>query len=44
MVPKLSKKDNLMRVSYESFDNKEDAILALYKIKEENPNAWLLTN
>ena len=41
---KIIKKDNLMRVSYESFDNKEDAILALYKIKEENPNAWLLTN
>jgi len=41
---KIIRKDKLMRVSYESFDNKEDAKMALYKIKEENPNAWLLTN
>ena len=34
---------NLMRVSYDSFTNKEDAILALKEIKQENPSAWLLT-
>jgi len=32
----------LMRVSYNSFTNKEDAILALKEIKQENPSAWLL--
>ena len=41
---KIIRKDSLMRVSYESFDNKEDAIIALNKIKVANPNAWLLTN
>ena len=34
---------NLKRVSYNSFTNKEDAILALKEIKQENPSAWLLT-
>ena len=34
---------SLMRVSYNSFTNKEDAILALKGIKNENPSAWLLT-
>ncbi len=34
---------NLMRVSYDSFNNREDAILALNKIKQENSAAWLLT-
>jgi cell division septation protein DedD len=34
---------NLMRVSYNSFTNKRDAILALKKIRRENPSAWLLT-
>lgn len=34
---------NLKRVSYNSFANKEDAILALKEIKKENPSAWLLT-
>jgi hypothetical protein len=34
---------NLMRVSYNSFTNKETAILALKEIKRENPSAWLLT-
>jgi len=33
----------LLKVSYESFNNKEDAILALKEIKQENPSAWLLT-
>ena len=34
---------NLLRVSYNSFSNKEDALVALYKIKEDNSAAWLLT-
>jgi hypothetical protein len=33
----------LIRVSYNSFTNKETAILALKEIKQENPSAWLLT-
>ncbi|MAW21109.1 MAG: hypothetical protein CMD16_01785 [Flavobacteriales bacterium] len=32
----------LLRVSYDSFNNREDAILALTKIKQSNPDAWLL--
>lgn len=36
--------DNLMRVSYDSFANKEDALLALVEIRKENKSAWLLTN
>ena len=35
--------ENLLRVSYNSFTNKEDAIIALLKIKQENSDAWLLT-
>ena len=34
---------NLMRVSYNSFSNKEDAVLALAEIRKENNSAWLLT-
>jgi cell division septation protein DedD len=34
---------NLLRVSYDSFTNREDAVLALNKIKQENSDAWLLT-
>ena len=34
---------NLLRVSYDSFTNREDAVLALNKIKHENSDAWLLT-
>ena len=34
---------NLMRVSYNSFSNKEDALLALAEIRKENNSAWLLT-
>jgi hypothetical protein len=34
---------NLLRVSYDSFYNREYAVLALNKIKQENPDAWLLT-
>ena len=37
------KESHLLRVSYESFYNREDAILVLNKIKQENPEAWLLT-
>jgi hypothetical protein len=35
--------DNLLRVSYNSFYNRDEAVLALTKIKQENPEAWLLT-
>ena len=34
---------NLMRVSYNSFQNREDALLALAKIRKDNKSAWLLT-
>ncbi len=34
---------NLLRVSYNSFVNRDEAVLALNKIKQENPDAWLLT-
>jgi hypothetical protein len=34
---------NLLRVSYNSFTNKIDALTALHKIKQENSAAWLLT-
>ncbi len=34
---------NLLRVSYDSFSNKEDALVALHQIKQENSAAWLLT-
>ena len=34
---------NLLRVSYNSFTNKADALIALRKIKQDNSNAWLLT-
>ena len=33
----------LLRVSYDSFYNKEDAEFALKEIKQEHPKAWLLT-
>ena len=33
----------LLKVSYGSFNNKEDAVLALNKIRRANPSAWLLT-
>ena len=35
--------ENLLRVSYNSFTNKTDALIALYEIKQENSAAWLLT-
>ena len=37
------KGENLLRVSYDSFYKREDAVLALNKVKRENPDAWLLT-
>ena len=37
------KEGRLLKVSYESFNNKEDAMLALKGIKQKNPSAWLLT-
>jgi type III secretion system FlhB-like substrate exporter len=33
----------LLRVSYDSFYNRENAVLALNKIKQRNPDAWLFT-
>ena len=35
--------ENLLRVSYNSFTNKADALIALHEIKHENSAAWLLT-
>ena len=32
----------LLRVSYDSFENREEAIIALNKIRQENKSAWLL--
>ena len=37
------KEQNLLRVSYNSFKNRKDAVVALNKIKKQNPEAWLLT-
>jgi len=34
---------NLLRVSYNSFTNKADALVELHEIKQENSAAWLLT-
>jgi hypothetical protein len=34
---------SLLRVSYESYNNREDAVLALNRIKQDNSSAWLLT-
>jgi len=34
---------NLLRVSYNSFTNKADALITLHEIKQENSAAWLLT-
>ena len=33
----------LLRVSYDSFKSRNEAIVALKKIKQTNPDAWLLT-
>jgi len=37
------KEGKLLKVSYDSFNNKEDAVLALNKIRRVNSSAWLLT-
>ena len=34
---------SLLRVSYSSFTNKTEALIALQEIKQENSDAWLLT-
>ena len=34
---------SLLRVSYESYNNREEAVLALTKIQQANASAWLLT-
>ena len=34
---------SLLRVSYNSFTNKPEALIALQEIKQENSDAWLLT-
>jgi cell division septation protein DedD len=34
---------NLMRVSYNSFANREDALLVLAEIRKDHKSAWLLT-
>ena len=41
--PDILKAGHLLRVSYNSFNNREDALLALNKIKQDNPEAWILT-
>ena len=37
------KNDKIMRVSYDSFESKEQALISLSKIRKENPQAWILT-
>ena len=37
------KNDKMTRVSYDSFDSKEQALISLSKIRKENPQAWILT-
>ena len=34
---------NIMRVSYDEFASKEEALVSLAKIRKENPKAWILT-
>ena len=41
--PTILEGSKLLRVSYNSFSNREEAVLALNQIKEDNPSAWLLT-
>ena len=36
------KNEKMMRVSYDSFDSKEQALILLSKIRKENPQAWIL--
>ena len=32
-----------MRVSYDEFSSKDEALQSLAKIRKENPQAWILT-
>ena len=41
--PQILESSQLIRVTYNSFINREEAVLALSKIREDNPSAWLLT-
>ena len=41
--PQILEGSQLIRVTYNSFINREEAVLALGKIREDNPSAWLLT-
>lgn len=41
--PEIVEGGSLLRVSYNSFEYREAAIVALNKIREENTSAWLLT-
>ena len=41
--PKILEDSKLIRVSYNTFDNREDALLALNTIRRDNADAWLLT-
>ena len=41
--PKILDDSKLIRVSYNTFDNREDALLALNTIRRDNADAWLLT-
>lgn len=41
--PTIIEGGNLKRVSYDSYNNKEDAIIALNNIRLEHKDAWLLT-
>ena len=35
--------ENIMRVSYDEFKSKEEALISLAKIRKENPQAWILS-
>ena len=41
--PQILEGSQLIRVTYNSFISREEAVLALDKIREDNPSAWLLT-
>jgi hypothetical protein len=41
--PEIVEGGSLLRVSYDSFTNKTDALVALHQIKQENSAAWLLS-
>lgn len=41
--PQILEGAQLVRVTYDSFQSREEAVVALNKIREDNPSAWLLT-